>query len=52
MSRLSETGVEILQQYATERGVIARSTSDLSPLEEWLLLQLANYYLTFDIDKV
>ncbi len=36
----SEFAVEILKQYATENGIPARSTSDLSPMEEWLIIQL------------
>ena len=44
--------MELLQEYAKEQGTIVRSTSDLSPLEEWLLVKLSNYYLTFAIDKV
>ena len=35
--------VDILKQYAKEKSVIVRSTSDLSPLEEWLLIQLLVY---------
>jgi hypothetical protein len=52
MDNLRETAVELLKEYAVEQGTIVRSTSDLSPLEEWLLVKLANYYLTFAIDKV
>lgn len=40
MSRLADKVVEILRQYAKENGTIVRSTSDLSPLEEWLLIKL------------
>ena len=32
--------IKILRQYADETGSLVRSTSDLSPLEEWLLIQL------------
>ena len=32
--------VEVLKQYADEQGIIVRSTSDLSPLEAWLLNKL------------
>ena len=39
-SKLPEFAVEILHQYAEENQVLPRSTSDLSKLEEWLLLQL------------
>lgn len=37
---ISEFSVKILKQYADERGIIVRSTSDLSPLEEYLLIEL------------
>ena len=30
----------LLKQYAKEKGVIVRSTSDLSELEQWLLMKL------------
>lgn len=33
--------IEILRQYAKESGTNVRSTSDLSPLEEWLLNTLS-----------
>lgn len=33
--------VIILKEYANEKGVIVRSTSDISPLEEWLLIKVA-----------
>lgn len=36
----SKSTVEILRQYAEENKTTVRSTSDLSPLEEWLLLKL------------
>lgn len=32
--------VEILLRYQHETGVLPRSTSDLSPLEEWLIIQM------------
>lgn len=38
--KLSEFVVHILKQYAKERGLPVRSTSDLSPLEEYLLIEL------------
>ncbi len=38
--KLSEFAVCILKQYAEERGLPVRSTSDLSPLEEYLLVEL------------
>jgi len=31
---------EIIKQYAKEEGTIVRSTSDLSPFEEWLIVKL------------
>jgi len=36
----AQEAVEILKQYAEESGVLLRSTSDLSPLEQWLTLKL------------
>jgi hypothetical protein len=32
--------VEILKRYAEQTGNLLRGTSDLSPLEEWLIIQL------------
>lgn len=32
--------IKTLKRYAEEKGIIVRSTSDLSPLEIWLLLEL------------
>ena len=37
---LPQFAVEILRQYAHENQVPPRSTSDLSPLEQWLINQL------------
>lgn len=31
---------DLLTEYATINGIILRSTSDLSPLEEWLILKI------------
>lgn len=39
-TKLPEFAVKILHQYAEENQVLPRSTSDLSQLEQWLLLQL------------
>ena len=36
----AEKAVKILKLYAIENNTIVRSTSDLSPLEEWLLSKL------------
>jgi len=36
------TEIEIIKQYAAESGTIVRSTSDLSPFEEWLLVKFSN----------
>ena len=35
--------IEILTKYADESGFPVRSTSDLSPLEDWLIAELASY---------
>ena len=37
---LPKFAVKILHQYAEETQVLPRSTSDLSKLEEWLIIQL------------
>jgi hypothetical protein len=37
-----EKAVIILKLYALENDTIVRSTSDLSPLEEWLLSKLTD----------
>lgn len=42
MSELAEYAVKILKQYADENHTTVRGTSDLSPLEEWLIIQLHN----------
>lgn len=44
MSEKSEFAVKTLKQYVEENQVLPRSTSDLSKLEEWLILQLFEYY--------
>jgi len=40
--------VDILLAYAKENMIPVRSTSDLSPLEEWLLMRLYNEKLKKD----
>jgi hypothetical protein len=40
MSDKAKYAVKILRQYAEETLVLPRSTSDLSPLETWLLVQM------------
>ena len=40
MNTTAEKAIEILKQYAKESGTTVRSTSDLSPMEEWLIAQL------------
>ena len=42
MNKEAEFAVKILHQYAKENSVIPRSTSDLSPLEGWLIKNLLN----------
>lgn len=37
----ADYAVELLQQYAMENQTLIRGTSDLSPLEQWLLLKLS-----------
>jgi len=39
-NELPKFAVKILHQYAEETQVLPRSTSDLSKLEEWLIIQI------------
>lgn len=36
----AEFAVQVLRKYAHQTGNMLRGTSDLSPLEEWLIIQL------------
>ena len=38
----AEFAVKILLEYANENGINGRDTTDLSPLEKWLILRLYN----------
>ena len=40
MGKKAEFVIKTLKKYADEEGVILRSTSDLSPLEQWLLEEM------------
>lgn len=40
METIEEFAVKILKQYAKENMTLLRSTSGLSPLEQWLIIQL------------
>lgn len=40
MNEKAEFAVRVLKQYAHENQIPARSTSDLSPMEQWLILRL------------
>ena len=40
MNEKAEFAVRVLKQYALENSIPPRSTSDLSPMEEWLILRL------------
>jgi hypothetical protein len=42
MSKKSKSALHILEIYAEQNKVLPRSTSDLSKLEEWLILELIN----------
>jgi len=42
----AEFAVKLLKQYAKESGNTVRSTTDLGPLEEWLIIKLYNDSLT------
>jgi hypothetical protein len=44
----AEFAVKILHQYAREQGINGRDTTDLSPLEKWLILQLYGAQTTID----
>lgn len=40
MKTKAELAEPIMRQYAEENGIPPRSTSDLSPMEQWLLIQI------------
>jgi hypothetical protein len=40
MNEKAEFAVEILREYDRQMGVGVRNTSDLSPLEQWLIIEL------------
>jgi hypothetical protein len=40
MNEKAEFAVRVLKQYAIENQIPARSPSDLSPMEQWLILRL------------
>ena len=40
MNKAYEEAIKILEQYAKEQQTLMRGTTDLSPLEEWLLIKL------------
>lgn len=40
MNEKAEFAVKTLKEYAKQNQVPVRSTSDLSPLEEWLIMDL------------
>jgi hypothetical protein len=40
MNEKAKFAVKTLKRYAKENSVLPRSTSDLSPLETWLILNL------------
>lgn len=42
MKNKAEFAVNILLEYAKENGINGRDTTDLSPLESWLILRLYN----------
>lgn len=51
MNAKAEQAVKILKEYAVEGLILQRDTSDLSPLETWLLLRLIDHgYEPKDID--
>jgi hypothetical protein len=49
MNEMQEFAIKILMDYAKEKGIQVRSTSDLSPLEEWLIINLFKVWDTIEI---
>jgi hypothetical protein len=47
---IEKHAVNLLKCYADENQVLPRSTSDLSPLERWLIMQLL--FLINEIQKI
>lgn len=41
-NKIADFAVKIIDEYAKENGINARDTTDLSPLEQWLILRLYN----------
>ena len=41
--------INLLKRYAEESGTIVRSTSDLSPLEQWLIMRLLRSYSLLEL---
>lgn len=41
MTNKQQIMIDLLKEYARQQGTTVRGTSDLSPLEEWLLLKIA-----------
>ena len=53
MNEKAEFAVRVLKQYALENQIPARSTSDLSPMEQWLILRLLAVIKSLpDSDKI
>ena len=44
MNDTAKYAVKILKKYAKEKGTMVRGTSDLSPLEEWLIKMMYTFY--------
>ena len=51
MKDKAEFAVDILLEYAKENGINGRDTTDLSPLESWLILRLYNVSGLFEFSK-
>jgi hypothetical protein len=49
-TQIEKHAVRLLKLYADENQVLPRSTSDLSPLEKWLIMQLL--FLINEIQKI
>jgi len=54
--KLAEFAVSVLKKYAKENGELVRGTTDTSPLEQWLMIQMYHAvnkleWVNYDMDK-
>ena len=53
MNEKAEFAVRVLKRYTLENQIPARSTSDLSPMEQWLILRLLAVIKSLpDLDEI